>query len=188
MAFWTSEAFDKVSHTRLIKKLEHYGVRGKALQWIKSFLCNRSQCVVIEGCYSSPCEVASGVPQGSVLGPTLFLVFINDLINSIQSTIRLFADDRLIYRPIYSLLDHQMLQDIDILTNWAKKWQMHFNINLLQLSKHHHKSLFQYFMSGKLLRNVEQHSYLRIQIDHHLSWNSQVDNVCSKAARLLGFL
>ena len=58
-----SKAFDKVPHTRLMKKLEHYGVRGKALQWIKSFLCNRSQCVVLEGCYSSPYEVSSGVPQ-----------------------------------------------------------------------------------------------------------------------------
>ena len=74
-----------------------------------------------------------------------------------------------------------------VLTIWAEKWQMQFNTNkcsILQLSKHHHKS----FMSGKFLKNVEQYPYLGIQIDHHLSWNSQVDNVCSKAARLLGFL
>ena len=62
-----SKAFDKVPHIRLIKKLEHYGVRGKVLQWIKSFLCNFSQCVVVEGCYSNHCEVTSGVPQDSVL-------------------------------------------------------------------------------------------------------------------------
>ena len=92
-----SKAFDKVPHTRLIQKLEYYGIRGKPLQWIKSLLSNRSQCVVIEGCCSSSCEVTSGVPQGSVLGPSLLLIFINDLINNIQSTIRLLADDCLIY-------------------------------------------------------------------------------------------
>ena len=71
---------------------------------------------------------------------------------------------------MYSSLDHQILQqDIDVLTNWTEKWQMQFSVNkcsILQLSKHHHKSLFQYFMSGKLLKNVGQHSYLGIQIDH----------------------
>ena len=187
-----SKAFDKVPHIRLIQKLEYYRIRGKPLQWIKSFLSHRSQRVIIEGCYSSSCEVTSGVPQGSVLGPSLFLIFINDLINNIQSTIRLFADDCLIYRPICSSIDHEVLQqDLDTLTSWAETWQMQFNVNkcsILQLSKHHHKSSFPYSMSGKLLKIVKQHSYLGIQIDHHLSWNSQVDYVCSKAMRLIGFL
>ena len=81
----------------------------QTLQWITSFLHNRSQQVVIEGTYSSPCKVTSGVPQGTVLGPTLFLLYINDLISNIQSTVRLFADDCLIYRPINSPNDHQLL-------------------------------------------------------------------------------
>jgi len=187
-----SKAFDKVPHTRLAQKLEFYGIRGKPLEWIKSFLFNRSQRVVIEGSYSSPCKVTSGVPQGSVLGPTLFLVYINDLITGIQSTIRLFADDCIIYRPINSSTDHQILQqDLNTLTSWAATWQMQFNVNkcsILQLSKHHHKSLFPYSMMGKLLKIVEQHSYLGIQIDHRLSWRPQVDYVCSKATRLIGFL
>ena len=93
-----------------MKKLDYYGIRGKTLQWITSFLHNRSQQVVIEGTYSSPCKVTSGVPQGTVLGPTLFLLYINDLISNIQSTVRLFADDCLIYRPNNSPNDHQLLQ------------------------------------------------------------------------------
>ena len=106
-----SKAFDKLAHSRLVQKLELYGIRGKPLQWIKSFLSNRVQQVVVEGSYSTPCNVTSGVPQGSVLGPTLFLIYINDLVTHIQSTVRLFADDCLIYRPIFTPTDHQILQE-----------------------------------------------------------------------------
>ena len=187
-----SKAFDKVPHARLVKKLDYYGIRGKTLQWITSFLHNRSQQVVIEGTYSSPCKVTSGVPQGTVLGPTLFLLYINDLISNIQSTVRLFADDCLIYRPINSPNDHQLLQqDLNTLNTWAKTWQMKFNVDkccILQLSKHHHKTTFLYHMSNKPLKVVEQHSYLGIIIDHHLSWGPQVNHVCNKATRLIGFL
>ena len=102
----------------------------ETLQWITSFLHNRSQQVVIEGTYSSPCKVTSGVPQGTVLGPKLFLLYINDLISNIQSTVRLFADDCLIYRPINSPNDHQLLQqDLYTLNTWAKTWQMKFNVD-----------------------------------------------------------
>ena len=88
-----SKAFDKVAHSRLVQKLEFYGIRGKPLQWINSFLSNRTQQVVVEGSYSTPYEVTSGV---SVLGPILFLIYINDLVTNIQSTVRLFADAFLI--------------------------------------------------------------------------------------------
>ena len=87
-----SKAFDKIDHPSLLQKLEFYGVRGKPLQWIQSFLSNRSQQVVVEGSYSTSCSVTSGIPQGSFLGLTLFLIYIyiyiNDFINDIQSTVR----------------------------------------------------------------------------------------------------
>ena len=99
-----AKAFDKVAHQRLLHKLEYYGVRGKLLIWLEFFLNNRTQQVVVEGQHSTPCSVTSGVPQGSVLGPILFLVYINDVSSNVHSELRLFTDDILIYKPIVYLL------------------------------------------------------------------------------------
>ena len=106
-----SKAFDKVPHRRLAAKLQHYGVRGKTLSWILSFLAGRTQQVILEGQASSTSPVTSGVPHGTVLGPLLFLVYINDL-----------------YRIIKSPEDTQALQDdLDALQQWEKYWLMSFN-------------------------------------------------------------
>ena len=100
------------------------------LNWTESFLIGRTQKVSVNGVHSSPINVTSGVPQGSVLGPTLFLLYINDINNNVNSTVRLFADDSLLYRPIWSQTDHEILQkDLEMLTSWANKWQMSFNVS-----------------------------------------------------------
>ena len=94
------KAFDKVSHAKLRQKLQFYGISGKTLSWLCAFLSNRSQFIVGDGAYSSAVPVTSGVPQGTVLGPTLFLLFINDIADSLDSQMRLFADDAIVYRQV----------------------------------------------------------------------------------------
>ena len=104
-----AKAFDKVPHRRLLYKLDYYGIRGSTHKWITSWLSGRFQKVVLDGLASDPVPVLSGVPQGSVLGPVLFLIFINDLPENIRSSIRLFADDCVLYRNIESPTDCQIL-------------------------------------------------------------------------------
>ena len=105
-----AKAFDKVPHLRLLSKLTSYGITGNTQNWIKSFLSNRKQRVSVNGALSDITDVTSGVPQGSVLGPVLFLLYINDINGNIKSSIRLFADDSIIYRKISSKTDHEILQ------------------------------------------------------------------------------
>ena len=187
-----SKAFDKVAHARLLNKLEYYGVRGSLLEWFESFLHNRTQQVVIEGRYSISCDITSGVPQGSVLGPALFLIYINDITTNIHSELRLFADDILIYRPIHSPSDQKILQDdLTTLIKWANEWQMDFNVskcNILQVTTHHTTKTFTYQMNGVPLKSVEKIKYLGVYLNNKLSWHDHIDYICNKANRLLGFL
>ena len=123
-----AKAFDKVPHRRLLYKLDHYGIRGSTHKWISSWLSERSQKVVLDGQASDPVPVQSGAPKGSVLGPVLFLIFINDLPDNIRSSVRLFADDGVLYRTKIPI-DCQILQDdLNNLAQRETDWQMKFNV------------------------------------------------------------
>ena len=135
-----AKAFDKVPHRRLAYKLEYYGIRNDILQWITAWLSWRTQKVVIDGVNSDPAPVLSGVPQGSILGPILFLIFINDLPDNINSTVCLFADDCVLYRNIRRSEDQQILQDdLNILAQWEEAWLMKFSVakrHSMRVTKH----------------------------------------------------
>ena len=120
---------NKVAHNRLLYKVSSYGVKGNTLSWIGSFLSGRSQKVVLEGNSSSSVRVLSGVPQGSVLVPVLFLIYINYLPEYVSSsTVQLFADDTLLYLTIHNSSDCNKLQDdINHLQKWESDWQMSFH-------------------------------------------------------------
>ena len=179
-----AKAFDKVPHTRLLHKLDHYGVRGNVKQWIESFLSHREQRVILDRVRFESAEVLSGVPQGTAVGPLLFLCFINDL-----SQAKLFADDSLLLRVIKNDSDRALLQkDRSALEHWENTWQMSFNpikCVVLRISTKKMKVLpTQYELHGHTLEVVDS----RVTIKDDLSWGTHIQNTVSKANRTLGFL
>ena len=123
-----SKAFDKVNHLKLLYKLSCFGVKGNTLNWIQSFLIGHTQTVVLDGESTEEVKVTSGVPQGSLLGPLLFLLYINGLPVSIQSQVRLFADDTAVYLTVTNMQDSQVLQsDLESLQHWERTRDMEFN-------------------------------------------------------------
>jgi len=187
-----SKAFDVVPHNRLINKLQRYGIQNTTLVWIRNFLKHRSQRVVVSGEKSGWSEVISGVPQGTVLGPLLFLLYINDLPNNINSHVRLFADDCIIYRVIKNDQDPPLLQeDLHTLGKWANLWQMKFNSKkcfVMRITHARSTVYFPYTLSEDLLTPVDSHPYLGVHISNKLNWNNHIQKMCAKANRSLGFI
>lgn len=187
-----SKAFDTVPHRKLLHKLSNYGIRGNINNWIRNFLMNRHQRVVIDGVSSLPCSVDSGVPQGTVLGPLLFLCHINDLPKSVTSQVRLFADDCLLYRTVKSLDDHLKLQqDLDSLQKWAQTWGMKFNEAKCYIMSIHRKkqpSNYNYLLNNQILEQVSENPYLGVIISDNLKWSAHISKICSRANSILGFI
>ena len=150
-----SKAFDTVAHKRLLLKLNYCGIRGTNLTWIQSWLTNRTQQVLLEGKNSRKTLVRSGVPQGTVLGRLCFLLFINDIGNGICSTLKLFADDTLLYGLVHNNQDAIQLQEyLDKLTAWAQTWQMTFHPSkccVLRINRSRQQTTYNYTMSGHTL-------------------------------------
>jgi len=174
-----STAFDKVPYERLGVKLCHYGIRGNILAWIKSFLSNRTQQVLVEGVKSSPAPVTSGVSQVSVLGPLLFLVYINDMPARVKSTTRLLKDDSLLYRKIRCPADTQTLQeDLNTLQEWEQTWKTEFNpskCEVLLITRKRNPIQATYSIHGHQLANVKTGKYIGVTFASDLSWKAHVD-------------
>ena len=187
-----SKAFDKVSHSLVMHKLNHYGIGGNTNRWINAFLSSRTQSVVVEGVKSEPIDVVSGVPQGSVLGPSLFLFYINDLPVGLRSKVRLFADDTIVYLVVSSLTDALIIQeDLNMLAAWEEKWMMKFHpdkCHVLSITRKLHPVKHQYTLHGHILEAVDSAKYLGITITSDLRWKNHISQVCSKANKTLDFL
>ena len=169
-----SIAFETVPHDGLLSKLKHYGIDKHIWQWISNFKKKRKQRVVVDGVSSGLVDVDSGVPQGTVLGPILFLLHINDLPSIVSSKVRLFADDCLIYRQIKSNNDQIKLQrNLNLLESWGVKWGMRFNA-AMRVSRIRLPFLYSYKLSGQVLDEVKDSKYLGVTISDNLDWSKHL--------------
>ena len=186
------KAFDRVPHKRLDIKLEYYGIIGDSKAWIMSLLSGRKQAVVVDGSQSSWRDVTSGVPQGSVIGPTLFLLYINDIQDNTKCTVRLFADDCVIYREIRNDEDHLFIQsDLEYLSAWSSNWLMNFNIKkcaILSITRKRKPRIYQYLLLNEVIPRVDQYKYLGVTITADLRWEKHCQTIRHKASRTLGLL
>ena len=185
-----AKAFDSVPHEWLLLKLKSNGIDGSLLNWLRYFLVGRKQRVVVRGSCSDWSRVTSGTPQGTILGPLLFLLYINDITECISSTVKLYADDTKIYREISDpITDCQVLQDdLNNLSEWARKWQLRFNADKCESMRITHsrdRSKTNYFLE-KPLKNVDNFKDLGVTITRDLSWGNHISITVNKANKVLG--
>ncbi len=184
-----SKAFDRVWHRGLLFKLRQLGITGPILSWLESYLSDRHQRVVIDGQSSEWIKTESGVPQGSILGPLLFLVFVNDLVKDIQTNIRLFADDTSLFHSITDSHTTELLlnQDLQKISDWATQWLMIFNVlknEVMTLSlRRNRPPQPPLFFNGTPLKEVTEHTHLGLTLSSNMSWKSHVDRVCLRAGQ-----
>ena len=180
-----SKAFDRVPHYRLLEKLERIGIKGKLLNIIRDFLTNRKFRVSVEGKFSSLKDILSGIPQGSVLGPLLFLIFINDLPDYVKSSVKLFADD---VKIIGNATDRTMIdEDLRGLELWGSIWLLDFNYEKCKVlhTDINHNQNFEYKLNGNALKVSDQEKDLGVLTSDTLLWTDQITTSISKANKLL---
>lgn len=185
-----SAAFDKVYHNGLITKLEQIGITGTYIELFKSYLNGRRQRVAVEGKVSDEAEVHAGVPQGSRLGPLLFIIYIEDITKDLESEILLFADDTTLFAAGTDPFETSMIinRDLEKINNWAKKWKVTFNAKKSQdvifSSKVLHNSP-PLMLNNTVIERVVSHKHLGIYLTQNLDWSLQVHEICLKASRKL---
>ena len=189
-----SEAFDTVPHRRLLSKLNQYGIGGKTNKWIESWLCHCNQEVVRDGSSSPDYPVLSAIPQGFVLWPLVFLLYVNDIGDKTlpQASIKLFADDCHLYRTINTRENEEQLQaDLRTMTEWSNTWLMSFNADkchLLKITRHRTSIETSYHIEDKKLSQVPSHPYLGVELTSGLTWIIQISNITGKTNKILNLL
>ena len=178
------------NNLKLLLKLTNYGIKGNTLNWIKSFLIGRFKTIVLDGESSKEVPVTSVVPQGSVLGPLLFLLYINDLPDNIQSQVWLFADDIAVYLTVSSANYSRILQsDLDSLQCCKPgTWNLSPVNARYSSSPDSEVPLSKYYMHDQELETVDSAKYLGVNIGADLSWNLHISKIDNTANRTLGFV
>ena len=186
----------RLPHKRLILKLRSYGIGGQVISWITALLSGRKQRVVVGGSSSEWKDVTSGVPQGSVIGPLLFIIYINDLPDNIVSTLYMFADDTKCFREIAGPNDQGILQsDLDQLQKWSKKWLLQFHpekckIMTISKLKTHTQRGYTMQNEGNIIRleRAEMEKDLGIMVDEQLTFETHINEKINKASRVMGLI
>ena len=188
-----SKAFDRVWHKGLIFKLKQYGISGSLLNCVTDYLNNRTQRVFIRSCMSSSLPINAGVPQGSVLGPFLFLIHINDIADSLLSLTRLFADDSSLFCSASSIQDLEGIinHDLNILAAWAKQWLINFNplkteALLFTLKLYEHLPNIEF--DGSSVSFVSDHRHLGLTLSNNGRWNKHIENIVNSASKIIGIM
>lgn len=189
-----SKAFDKVSHTKLLVKLKAYGIIDESYEWIRSFLTGRKQRIILGEASSDWAEVTSGVPQGSVLGPILFVIYINDLLDAIQSPSLSYADDlKLLGVFNRAEMGSQRLQeDLNLVNNWSKTWSAELNVlkcKTMYTGANRDRKKDYFISSGDnlvALKETTCEKDLGVFVSNDLKWNKQCSAAAAKANRVLG--
>jgi hypothetical protein len=184
------KAFDKVPHERLISKVKAVGIEGKVLHWIREWLRERKQRVVLDGENSEWKEVKSGVPQGSVLGPVLFLIYINDIDENIANMTLKFADDIKLIGKVKTLQDiESMKRDVKILVEWSEKWLMPYNIEKCKVMHlGNNNTEVRYEIKGLNLQVINEETDLGVIVTKNFKWDSQCRKAASKGNQILGMI
>ena len=176
-----SKAFDKVWHRGLLLKLNSYGIKGNLLNWFENYLHERKQRVIINDSSSSLCNLSAGVPQGSVLGPLLFLIYINDIADKVQSLCRLFADDTSLGYSSSNVDEIKIVAEHDFieLDIWSKKWLMSFNPDKTEIMIFNNITLpdnFELSFNGNPINLTNNHKHLGVTLSSDAKWNEHIDN------------
>jgi hypothetical protein len=189
-----SKAFDRVWHQGLLHKLTCLGIEGPLLNWIRNYLADRKIRVVINGQTTDWINTNAGVPQGSILGPLLFLVFINDIVNNIESNIHLFADDTSLMDIIDDHIQsyEKINRDLQRLSTWASTWLVTFNAAktvFLQVSRKINQAPKPILtLDGVIIKEVSTHKHLGLIFNRTLNWSDHIDSLVTKAGRCIGLL
>lgn len=186
------KAFDTVPHQRLMNKLKAYGIEDPILSWTNNFLSNRIQQVSVNNELSSWSSVTSGIPQGSVLGPLLFVIFINDLPNLVDSDVYLFADDTKIFNIITDKQDNEQLQtDLNKLSDWSDTWLLKFHPDKckhMHIGKPGPDPDLRYTLKSKQLEHVKEEKDIGVIIDSELNFDRHISEKVNKANSMFALL